>query len=188
MDAPSPRLHAAYTEPHRHYHTLAHVADCLRELAGADVDAAGRALLTAAIWWHDAVYDPTRVDNEEQSAALAERHVAETGLDPGHGPEVARLVRLTKGHAVEPGDRLGALLVSIDLAILGRPEPEYDAYAEAIRAEYAHVPDALYRAGRAGVLRRFLEAPAIYADPGFGARYEAQARRNLAREIARLTG
>jgi len=180
-------LRDAYAEPHRHYHDLRHIEACLHELAALDGLAADeRQILEYAIWWHDAVYDPTRSDNEEQSAILAERDLAQLGVDRATRDTVARLIRATRDHKVAPDDRLGALLVSIDLSILGRPPAEYDAYAAAIRAEYAHVPDAAYRAGRAAVLRRFLAVPEIYPDPEFRRRYEQQARANLAREIASL--
>jgi predicted metal-dependent HD superfamily phosphohydrolase len=69
-------LVAAYTAPGRYYHNLTHIEDCLGALAGVDhLSAAEREILTAAIWWHDVVYDATRSDNEELSARLAEQHI-----------------------------------------------------------------------------------------------------------------
>src|SRR6267154_6598139 len=175
-------LVAAYTAPGRHYHNLKHIEDCLGALAGVnDLSAAEREILTEAIWWHDVVYDATRSDNEELSAQLAERHVR-----PDLRPEVARLIRLTESHQVEPGDRLGAILISIDLSILGAEPARYDAYAAAIRREFAHVPDREYRVGRARVLSQFAARPFIFPDADFAARYDRQARQNLARELASL--
>ena len=64
----------AYSEPHRHYHNLAHVHDCLNYLATLrDLSARERQTLEHAIWWHDAIYEPSRSDNEERSADLAGR-------------------------------------------------------------------------------------------------------------------
>src|SRR5262245_34460121 len=175
-------LVAAYTSPGRHYHDLNHVEDCLAALADVDnLSALEREILSAAIWWHDAVYDATRADNEERSARLAEQHVR-----PDIRQEVGRLIRLTKTHDVQGGDRLGAILISIDLSILGADPARYDAYAAAIRREFIHVSDADYRTGRARVLSQFAARPAIFPDPGFAARYDRQARENLAREIASL--
>ncbi|MBS0410846.1 MAG: phosphohydrolase [Proteobacteria bacterium] len=183
----TPALEAAYAEPHRRYHTRAHIEACLDALAAVpDLSGSERRVLTWALWWHDAVYDPTRGDNEEASAALAERDLPGLGATPGETRWVARLILLTKGHTVEPADRLGALMVSIDLAILGADPAAYDAYARAVRQEYAHVPTEAFRAGRARVLRAFLDAPVLYPDPSFRDRLEARARANLAREIAAL--
>jgi len=175
-------LVAAYAAPNRSYHNLNHIEECLDLLAGVDgLSAGGRDILIQAIWWHDVVYDPTRSDNEELSAQLAEQHVAG---DIGH--EVGRLIRLTRTHRVESGDRLGAILISIDLSVLGAEPSRYDAYAAAIRKEFAHVPEGDYRVGRSAVLSRFAAQPVIFPDAAFANRYDRQARANLARELASL--
>ena len=177
-------LLAAYTAPGRHYHNLQHIEDCLAALARVDhLSAVEREILEQAIWWHDVVYDPTRSDNEELSARLAEQHIR---VDLR--PEVGRLIRLTRTHQVEPDDRLGAILISIDLSILGAAPARYDVYAAAIRQEFAHVSERDYRDGRARVLRQFAARPVIFPDAGFAAIYDRQARENLARELASLSG
>jgi predicted metal-dependent HD superfamily phosphohydrolase len=175
-------LMAAYAAPNRLYHNLAHIEDCLDKLARVDrLTAAEREILTEAIWRHDVVYDPTRSDNEELSAQLAEQHVAVNIRQ-----EVGRLIRLTKTHQVEPADRLGAILISIDLSILAAEPSRYDAYAAAIRKEFGHVPDDTYRAGRSDVLTRFAARPVIFPDAAFAMTCEQKARANLARELASL--
>lgn len=184
---PPTMLLPRYAEPHRSYHTLGHIEDCLAKLV--DVSGLGadeRRTLELAIWWHDAIYEPLRPDNEERSAELAQRDLAEAGEPPALVAEVGRLIRLTAGHEVRQGDRLGEILVSIDLSVLGGSPAAYDRYAEAIRAEYAQAPEPLYRAGRAAILRRFLQAPAIFPDPQLRERYEASARSNITRELAAL--
>ena len=45
---------------------------------------------------------------------------------------------------------------------------------------------AAFNRGRAGILGRFLERPAIYSTEHFKAKYEEQARANLRRSIRRL--
>ena len=97
------------------------------------------------------------------------------------------MIRLTKSHQVEPEDRLGAILISIDLSILGAELAQYDAYAAAIRKEFAHVGDRDYRSGRAKVLSQFAARPVIFPDAVFARRYDRQARENLARELASLS-
>lgn len=181
-------LIARYREPHRRYHTMAHIEDCLAQVAAStDFTDEQRALLDAAIWFHDAIYDPTRHDNEAESARLAVERLSAEGTPPAFVDEVSRLILLTAGHSVAEGDVLGARLVSIDLSILGAEPARYYAYAEAIRFEYGHVPETLYRPGRAAVMTRFLQSPPLYADPVWAERYEAGARENIAREIAALT-
>ena len=183
----TPELEAAYAQPHRRYHTRTHIEQCLALLDQVpDLMDSERQVLTYAIWWHDAVYDPTASDNEARSAELARRDLRDFEVSLHARDEVARLVLLTAGHTVEAEDRLGEILVSIDLAILGAAAPDYDAYVDQVRQEYAHVPDAAWRAGRARVMQHFLDAPVIYPDAGLRDRFEAQARTNIAREIASL--
>jgi len=172
-------LLARWSEPHRHYHTLDHLAAVL-----SIVDITGPVALAA--WFHDAVYDPRRDDNEEASARLAEAALNALELPADVIAEVARLVRLTATHDPEPGDRNGALLTDADLAILAAEPAAYDRYAAAVRREYSHVPDREFREGRAAVLRRLNDAPALYRIVPEKAEWEARARANLTRELAAL--
>jgi predicted metal-dependent HD superfamily phosphohydrolase len=177
-------LLARWREPQRHYHTVEHLAAML-----SIVDAEGGGdPVRLATWYHDAVYDPRSPGdtNERESAALARAELARLGLPEPVAAEVERLVLLTAGHAVAPGDGDGELLCDADLAVLARPPAEYDAYAAAVRREYAHVPDELFRAGRAAVLQSLLDLPALYRRPALAKRWEAPARANLERELRAL--
>lgn len=183
----TPALEAAYAEPHRRYHSRAHIEACLALLAElTGLSDSDRRLLTYAMWRHDAVYDPTRSDNEAVSAEMARKDLLSLGEPDAVAIEVARLILLTKGHTVDPDDLIGGLLVSIDLAVLGGAPDAYDAYAAGVRAEYGFVPEDAFRAGRARVMQHFLDAPVIFPDPDFRARLEGRARRNIARELAGL--
>ena len=102
--------------------------------------------------------------------------------------EVARLIRLTQHHEVASGDHNGMVLMDADLAILGARPKRYDRYAAAIRAEYAHVDDDTYRAGRAAVLEGFLAKGSIYHCYVMVNRCDAPARANMTRELTALRG
>lgn len=170
-----------YGGPGRLYHNLAHVAACLAHLAGTDHD---RPPLRLALFYHDAIYDTRREDNEEASARLAEKRLTQMGAPDQLIRTVAALILATT-HEAATEDAERGLLCDIDLATLGGPEPEYQAYAEAIRREYAWVPEADYRTGRSRVLRSFLARDRIYQTGPFH-HLEAAARRNLAHELAKL--
>lgn len=183
----TPALEAAYAEPQRRYHTRRHIDDCLRKLAAwPGLTEAERRVLVWAIWWHDAVYDPRAPGNEARSADLARRDLPALGATAAEVDEVARLILLTAGHRVGAGDRLGEILISIDLSILAAPAADYDAYARAVREEYAHVPAEAWRQGRSAVLQRFLDTPVIFPDPAFRVAHEGRARANLKRELGSL--
>ena len=139
-----------------------------------------------AAWFHDAVYDPRRVDNEEASALLAEAVLPELEIEAARVAEVARLVRLTASHDPAPGDRNGGLLSDADLAILAGSPESYRTYTVAVRREYAHVPDAAFAAGRAAVLRNLLDLPWLFHTPVLRDRWEEPARANITWELATL--
>ncbi|CAM5737930.1 Metal-dependent phosphohydrolase OS=Streptomyces microflavus OX=1919 GN=Smic_45160 PE=4 SV=1 [Streptomyces microflavus] len=175
-----------WAEPQRRYHTTAHltaVLDRIDTLAGyaADVHA-----VRLAAWFHDAVYRPDRTENEERSAALAERALPEAGMGEAVTVEVARLVRLTVTHDPAEGDGNGEVLCDADLAVLAGGPDAYAAYAAQVREEYGFVPDEAFRAGRAAVLRQLLALPRLFRTPYGAAEWEARARHNLATELELL--
>lgn len=183
------QLLARWREPHRHYHTVAHLTAVL-DVVDEHADLAGRPdVVRLAAWFHDAVYDPRAAGdaNERDSAALAESVLAGLGVPAPTAAEVRRLVLLTAGHTVAPGDPDGALLCDADLAVLAAPSADYDRYAAAIRREYAHVPEPAFRAGRAAVLTGLLALPALFRLPPLAARWEEPARDNVRRELAALS-
>jgi predicted metal-dependent HD superfamily phosphohydrolase len=178
----------AYGEPHRHYHTLDHIGALLMLLdrhieSGNDRDA-----LSLAILYHDVVYEPARQDNEAASAAYAARHLAELGFPTDRAAKVNRCILATRhgqdATAVDDADM--ALLLDLDLSTLAAPGHAYRSYAQAVRQEYIHVPDALYRAGRKRVLESFLTRESIYLTDRLRVLWERSARANLAAEIATL--
>ena len=170
------RWQAQLAEPQRHYHDRRHIAAML---AAIPTGRASRALV-AAIWLHDVIYDPRAGDNEERSAEQAREDLAGSGID---AERVAALILCTKHHRADTEEQ--QLLNDLDLGILGASAAAYARYAADIRREYAHVPEEAYRAGRARVLRSFLDLPAIYGGADFR-HLEAPARANLAAEIAAL--
>jgi predicted metal-dependent HD superfamily phosphohydrolase len=180
------RLAERYREPHRRYHDLRHLQEVLQtvdDLADAadDVEA-----VRWAAWFHDAVYDVHRDDNEERSARLAEQDLAASGLDHDIVCEVSRLVRLTATHQPEDGDANGAVLCDADLRILAADPWRHAEYVADVRAEYAHVPDAEFRAGRAAVLRALLSSGRLFRTERAYTRWEERARANLAAELRQL--
>jgi predicted metal-dependent HD superfamily phosphohydrolase len=170
------RLVAAYSEPHRHYHTLEHLAEMFRVVGRLG----GSAAVHLAVWFHDAVYDPRAKDNEARSADLAVRELTALGLP---AEEVRRLVLATDHGKPSDIGEPAAVLLDADLAILGASEARYRRYADDIRREYAWLPDDAYRTGRAGVLRHFLDMERIYRTDVMSGEGEAAARRNLRAEL-----
>lgn len=167
----------------RHYHTLRHLDACLREFDAARELALRPAEVELALWFHDVVYRSWRRDNEQQSAAMAGELLRAAPIEAVQ--RIQQMILDTRHQDEElAGDT--ALVVDVDLSILGQPPETYELFARAIRREYWWVPRARYRAGRTALLQGFLARSSIYQHDAFHRRYEAQARTNIAAELARL--
>jgi len=177
------RVRRAWRSMGRHYHTLSHLEACLRELDAVQALALRPAEIELALWFHDAIYRSWRRDNEAQSAALAVRilHAA--------APDIVERIRqmilaTTHRETGFAGDT--ALLLDIDLTILGSPPEIYGQFERAVRREYWWVPRARYVAGRGRILGALLERPAIYQNDRFYEKFEQPARTNIAAALRQL--
>lgn len=182
---------AAYAEPWRHYHTMDHISALLALRRQHASLFQNPEIADLAIILHDVVYEPQRKDNEAASAAWARARLTDLAIAAERIDTVAHLIEMSRHDAaslaaVAPASDLAHFL-DLDLSILAADAPAYAAYAAAIRREYAIYPDDAYRAGRAKVLRSFLQRPALYCSAHFRALWEQRARANLTREIADLT-
>ena len=80
-----------YGERHRYYHTVAHLADVVGRLGPVDPR---RPVAYAAAFFHDAVYNPRRTDNEALSARLMIRRLSTLGVSRAKA-------RVTAEHDIE---------------------------------------------------------------------------------------
>jgi predicted metal-dependent HD superfamily phosphohydrolase len=172
----------SYSEPHRFYHTLQHLGECLELLDEVAPLAVRLPEIQLALWFHDAIYDPQRQDNEKLSANWAIESLST--IDSTIAQRVHDLVLVTKHHRVLH-DTDAQLLVDVDLAILGAEEGRFAEYDRQIRQEYHWVSEKDFRVGRSQILRSFLERPAIYGTPWLADQLELKARRNLENSLSR---
>jgi predicted metal-dependent HD superfamily phosphohydrolase len=175
-----------YGAASRRYHDLRHLETVLDAVDVLSDEAADPRLVRLAAWYHDAVYDVDRDDNEARSAALAERSLSAAGLRAADVAEVSRLVLLTATHAPAHGDANGAVLCDADLVVLAGDADEYAAYLAAVRAEYGRFSDEGFRTGRTAVVEGLLRLPALYSTALGASAWEAPARANLRDELTAL--
>jgi predicted metal-dependent HD superfamily phosphohydrolase len=179
------QLLRAWDEPQRHYHTLQHLTECLALFDTLRAHAEQPADIDLALWFHDAIYDVQGHDNEARSAHWAVQALAAAGVDTARCQRVHDLIMATC-HAALPASPDQALLVDIDLAILGAPAARFAEYTLQISAEYAWVPPDAYAVKRRAVLQGFLDREQIYTTPAVAQRLEQRARANLAKAISSL--
>lgn len=175
-----------YAEPHRRYHDLTHLAvvvETVVDLAEAE-PVSDLPAVVAAAFYHDVIYEPRALDNEERSALRAETELTGLGWPAERARRVGDMVRATIGHQTDDPDT--AVLLDADLSVLGRDG--YHRYVTAVRAEYAEagVDDATWNVGRADVLRRLLDHDPQYATATGRRRWESAARNHMASELAGL--
>ena len=168
-----------YQEPQRHYHTLEHVAAMLHQGRQFPLDDEQ----VMAIWFHDAVYDPTSDQNEQKSARLASKWLAKSGWEVDAIERVGRMVLDTRAHM--PSTPQSEAVLDLDLMSLAVSWPAFERNTAAIRAEYSHVPDDDFSAGRRQFFTSMLERDRLFFTP-WGMTLEEAARKNLRQAIAEL--
>ncbi|MDA7956888.1 MAG: hypothetical protein MPK01_06855 [Gammaproteobacteria bacterium] len=177
-------LAARYREPHRHYHTEAHIGECLArmDLASAESPPQDADAAELAVWFHDVVYEISACDNEAQSA---EWFAAKAD---GCAPELRERVKrhiLDTAHRAPPRDADAKLVVDVDLSGLGMDAEMFWRDGRNIRKESANLSDAEYTRRQGKFLRTLLERERIFSTAFFYERCEAAARRNINAALAR---
>jgi predicted metal-dependent HD superfamily phosphohydrolase len=178
-------LIARYREPHRKYHTVQHLEECFGKLDEVRALAEHPAEIELALWFHDAIYDVKRRDNEKKSADWARASASAAGAPAAACDRVHALVMATRHKAIPRGTD-AEILVDVDLSILGAAPERFDEYEHQVREEYAWVPDFLFRRKRTAILKEFLARPRIFSSALFHDRYERQARSNIERSLGQL--
>lgn len=176
------QLIACYNEDHRHYHTLYHLAECLEKLVELQDHTNKPAEIELALWFHDAIYDPCRNDNEELSAKWAYASVLSAGLDDEIAEHINKLIMVTQ-HQMLPVAMDEKILVDCDLAILAAAPRRFQEYEQQIREEYSFVSGHIFRTKRKAILQHFLTRSSIFNTPHFIKRYEKSARSNLRKAL-----
>jgi predicted metal-dependent HD superfamily phosphohydrolase len=169
-----------YAAPPRVYHTVQHVSQCLKDLDGIRNCLEEPFAVELALILHD-------VEETEQRSVEYLIRVAEYGKITREIVKTAIGIVLAMDHRIPYTDQDKRYAMDIDLAVLGQSVSLFDRYDAQIREEFKRFSDEEYARGRKEKLQFFLDRPCgIYFTEHFRKRYEAQARSNLARAIARL--
>ena len=171
----------AYSEPQRHYHTIQHIVECLAFFHQIKNQLNDPIAVELAIWFHDAIYNPQAIDNEEKSAELMEQYCSQL-FEKAQLQKVYEWIIATKKHSPATDQDLNYLL-DIDLAILGSSKRRFAEYEQQIQQEYSWVDADLYRVKRAEVLNYFFEMKPLYQTEYFRDLLEAQDKYNLTNSV-----
>lgn len=183
-------LRRRYAEPQRAYHTWTHIEALLAMFSEVRPQLHDAQAVFYAILFHDAIYDPTRTDNEDRSADLLQS-LGTNILDEHTKAAAVRLIMATKTHAIPSGLPLSesndmAIFLDMDLSILAAPTDEFDRYEKNIGIEYRHVPADIFRSSRARILQEFISRDHLFLSAWGKERFQAVAKVNLARSLRSL--
>lgn len=178
-------IEAAYTEPGRYFHTLTHLEHLLKELTPLKDEMEDWQTLFFSLCYHDVVYDVTQNavlnNNEERSAAFAERHLQQMAYPAEKMERCKQQILATQRHSIA-GDKDTNLFTDADLSILGQPWPVYEEYKNNIQKEFQIYPVSIYNTGRRKVLEYFLRMEPLYKTGHFFHLYEERAKENISKE------
>lgn len=179
-----------YQEAQRAYHTLDHIQQLINQFEQIKHFLHEPHIIALSIFYHDVIYEPTRSDNELQSANHAVTKLSHY-LDNGQCQRIYALIMMTATHQIEiwaedNKDSDAAFLLDMDLSVLGASWPEYEQYMQAVRQEYRHIASAEYRGGRTAVLEELLAHQQLYLTEHYHEQLEKQACDNINREISLL--
>lgn len=182
-------LTTLYTQPHRHYHNINHINDCLTELENyPGLSSENIRIVEKAIWYHDAVYNPYSKNNEVNSAML---------IPSGYWMDdnkVREIILATAKHSITqvakdkdgnetPLPLATQIMLDIDLAGFGKPTPECLQNGENVRKEYYKTNDQDFFTGRLNFLRKIMQRKSLYYTDYFKEKYHAQSQENIKIEM-----
>lgn len=173
-------IREAYSEPHRRYHTLEHILDCLQEFDTVQRLAFDPIAVELAIWFHDIVYVVGQKDNEESSVWTAYNFCQTSGLGYLIGV-VWDLILATKPLESREGHTPDQLLISdIDLSGIGAPRNVFKQQNALLWEEFGtKFSEEEIRRRETFLFRAFLSRRPFYAVEEMRNRYERRARNNI---------
>lgn len=193
-------LDAGYGGPGRGYHSWSHISDLLEALEGAAEFVTRRDLVTAAIFWHDAVYTTcdarglrrADIDNVRDSAMLFRSYSLFNAADEA---AVFEMIMATADHLEAKASRefyAGFsgdldLFLDLDLSTLATPWERFAENYRAVRFEFDWVPEAEFNAGQGAFLASLLNNEnKLFRRPELIRRWRTPALANIARCLRAL--
>ncbi|MCH9740232.1 MAG: hypothetical protein K0U38_05270 [Epsilonproteobacteria bacterium] len=175
-------VESKYSEPHRHYHTLAHLTSLYSVLLPLKREIQNWDIILFTLFYHDIIYNVFSKENEEKSAMFAQTQLLKLDIEERHIKKVITMILATKHHK-KSYDNDTQIFLDADLSILGSENKNYYIYTQEIRKEYAHYDNEVYKKNRIQLIQSFLERDRIYLHPLFYEQYEEQAKVNLTNEL-----
>lgn len=142
-------LEKRWREPHRYYHTVNHLATMLTDIETnaffKELSKYEKHALMLAAFFHDAVYNPKKDDNEEQSIKVFIKAFSKADLKMFD--TVCGLIMVTKDRK-RPNTKLKRILWDADNAGFKKGYNHIFKNELLIQKEYAYLPKEKFREGK----------------------------------------
>jgi len=191
-------LDAAYSEPHRAYHTWEHIGDMLEKLSAFSGSSARRDIIAISTFWHDVVYKTKNddgslrpdADNVRDSAGLFRQYTLLNQSDAGAAYD---LIIATANHLGARARKIHYrgfagdldLFMDLDLSSLASPWESFTEDLARIRFEFSWIPEIAFCSRQLQILENFAKEDArLYRRAETRDEWGAAAKLNLTRCIA----
>lgn len=174
-----------YHSSDRYYHNISHLNSMLTELESVKNLIEDWNSILFSLFYHDFIYDVTRLDNEEKSVSIAAQKLSLIGVPAETIDKVSRTILATKSHSKSDENDIN-FFIDTDISIFWKENVIHKQYFKNVRLEYLIYPSYLFNEGRIKVLQHFLEQSRIYKTNFFLDKYELTARTNIESEIKEL--
>ena len=171
------QLIAFYSEPQRFYHTLTHIEHCLSLIDKISSELQSPEALELAIWYHDVIYEPGAIDNEQLSADLFMANT-DGNFDDTLRDTVYQHIMATVHDGAEIKHADTKYMLDIDLSSFGRPWAEFIQDSHNLRLELEDWPDDVFYQRQKYFQDKLFGQPRFFKSDYFYDNYEAQARQN----------
>jgi predicted metal-dependent HD superfamily phosphohydrolase len=175
-------IEKSYSNKNRHYHTLHHLDNLLAQLKEVQPQIENWDTILFTLYYHDIIYNSLKSDNEEKSAALAEKRMKQISIPNEIIENCKKQILATKSH-LESKEMDTNYFRDADLSILGQDCEKYSVYFKNVRKEYSIYPNMVYNPGRKKVLNHFLSMNRIFKTDYFFNKFEESAKQNLRMEL-----
>ncbi len=148
-------LLSMWNESHRYYHNQSHLVDILSQLNETKINLKSQKdyeKLVLTSLFHDIIYDPSKLNNEELSAEFFINLCEDKNDDI---LEIKQMILDTKDH--KPNTRLSEIFNSLDMNIVERDYDSLLEWEEGIWNEYQIFGRDKYKIGRISFLESLLD-------------------------------
>lgn len=172
-----------YQQPWLHYHTLQHLEECFFYYQQIKNDLFNPKLTALILFYHDSIYNPQSLNNEQHSADYMES-VLNTILNHEDITIIKLGILATQDHKNplsqnSPYYQDIHYILDIDLSILASPIKRFLEYEQQIRSEYYWVDVDHYQEKRKYFLNSFYQQSPLFKTHYFQQHCELHAKQNL---------